>query len=178
MLKRSAYLSYRLIILIALFSSACVCVPRNDENNHARVLAESEKVRKSWPVDEVDFTELNEAPAQILVDNRSLEEFEISHIPGAIHISQFDEKSAKGKRIVVYCTIGERSGRYVTDLNKRGIPALNYPGSLLDWLHNGGKIEDSTGNPTHWVHPYSKSWDFLPRDYKACFQKPCRMLSP
>lgn len=103
----------------------------------------------------------------ILVDVRDTEEIKISTLPGAISLVEYEKRQHEftDKKIVVYCTIGYRSAKYVKKLKSKGREAYNLEGSLLGWVHNGGLVVDSLGKPTQKVHVYGRQWNYLPPGY-------------
>lgn len=111
----------------------------------------------------------------VLLDVRQPDEQKVSMIPKAMTLPEFAEKFRKGlpraKRIVVYCTIGYRSGRYAMELATQGITAENLEGGLLAWSHIHGPLEvrNDAGfhTATRRVHIYSSGWNFLHPDYEA-----------
>jgi len=101
----------------------------------------------------------------VLLDAREMEEYEISHIPGAKYIGydKFDENHLKGikkdQRIVVYCSIGYRSEKIGEKLKKLGYKnAYNLFGSIFEWANAGQPLVDKQGNITNKIHTYSKKW--------------------
>ncbi len=102
--------------------------------------------------------------APILLDVRSDEERAVSVIAGAV----VDASAIPaGAEVVVYCTIGLRSGHAARDLRQRGINALNLRGGILAWLAAGGTVVDATGAPVRRVHVYGRRWNVLPDDVEA-----------
>lgn len=111
----------------------------------------------------------------VLLDIRQPGEQAVSMIPKAITTVEFAERFKKGipkaKRIVVYCTIGFRSGKYAMELAGQGIRAENLEGGVLAWSHTGGPFEvrnqAGLATPTKRVHVFDKGWNFLHPDYQA-----------
>lgn len=111
----------------------------------------------------------------VLIDVRQPDEQAVSMIPHALTPAEFAGKFRKGipkaKRLVVYCTIGYRSGKYAMELARQGITAENLEGGLLAWTHAGGPLEvrNAAGlaTPTRRVHIYSSGWNFVHPDYEA-----------
>jgi rhodanese-related sulfurtransferase len=111
----------------------------------------------------------------VLLDIRQPEEQAVSMLPHAMTPKEFAEKVRKGipkaKRIVVYCTIGYRSGKYAMELAGQGIRAENLEGGVLAWSHVGGPFEvrndAGLATPTRRVHVFDKGWNFLHPDYQA-----------
>lgn len=101
----------------------------------------------------------------LLVDVRDDEEYEVSHIPGALNlknpktIAKLAEQS--GKDIVVYCSVGYRSAIMANELNNIGVKnVVNLQGSLFAWANDGLPLVNQSGN-THEVHPYDEYWGRL-----------------
>jgi sodium/bile acid cotransporter 7 len=111
----------------------------------------------------------------VLLDIRQPEEQAVSMLPHAMTLREFAERFRKGipkgKRIVVYCTIGYRSGKYAMELAGQGIRAENLEGGVLAWSHAGGpfQVKNDAGlvTPTRRVHVFDKGWNFLHPDYEA-----------
>ena len=104
----------------------------------------------------------------ILVDNREPEEREVSTIPGSIADKEFEAEIDKYRdaAVVVYCTIGNRSGYYTDRLRQQGIDAYNLKGGVLAWAQAGKLFVDDTGNETNRVHVYGPKWSLLPDGYE------------
>ena len=111
----------------------------------------------------------------VLIDIRQADEQAVSMLPGALTTREFAERFRKGipkeKRLVVYCTLGYRSGKYAMELAGQKIRAENLEGGLMAWSHVGGdlvvKNPDGLVTPTRRVHVYSQGWNFLHPDYQA-----------
>ena len=104
----------------------------------------------------------------VVVDVRSKAETDVSMIPGAITKSEFEESAREhqGKTIIVYCTVGVRSGKYAAKLNQKGWEARNYKGSILDWCQRELLLKTRDGKKTNQVHTYS-AWYSVPQNYVA-----------
>jgi rhodanese-related sulfurtransferase len=111
----------------------------------------------------------------VLIDIRQPNEQEISMLPHALTAAEFAARFRRGipkdKRLVVYCTIGYRSGKYAEELAKQGIKAENLEGGVLAWSFAGGKFlaKDSHGDwiETNRIHVYDKEWNIVHPDYQA-----------
>ncbi len=111
----------------------------------------------------------------VLIDVRQPDEQAVSMIPHALTTADFAAKYRKGipkaKRLVVYCTLGYRSGKYAMELARQGITAANLEGGLLAWTHAGGPLEvrNAAGlvTATRRVHIYSSGWNLVHPDYEA-----------
>ena len=107
-------------------------------------------------------------PQFVLVDVRSYEETNVSIIPGAITKEQFEENidQYRDRIVIVYCTIGHRSGEYTTRLIEQGIAAKNFKGSIIAWCASQQALVTPEGKTTHRVHTYSSKYK-VPASYEA-----------
>ena len=73
--------------------------------------------------------------------------------------------------VVLYCTIGARSGLACGGLAAAAPPlrVANLAGSLITWTHSGGKLVTGgeTGTGTTKVHVYGKKWALQPAHLSA-----------
>jgi rhodanese-related sulfurtransferase len=104
----------------------------------------------------------------VILDVREKKEREVSMIPGAISEEEFKKKKRqyKDSTVVVYCTIGYRSGVYAQELTRKGYTAYNLVGGVLAWAHAGGQFVHD-GSPTMKIHVYGKEWDLAPLEYES-----------
>jgi sodium/bile acid cotransporter 7 len=104
----------------------------------------------------------------VLVDARDARERAVSMLPGAIPAEAFTAhaESHRGALVVVYCTIGYRSGQLARTLRGQHIPTVNLRGGILAWLHAGGTVE-ADGRVVRRVHVYGAAWDLAPAGYEA-----------
>lgn len=126
------------------------------------------KVNKmlNYSVDVISVKDLKEnLDNYVLLDARELEEYLVSHIPGAMHLGydnpQFDilHKLSKDENIVVYCSIGYRSEKIGEKLLEQGFTDVkNLYGSIFEWANCGYELEDPRDKPTQQVHTYNKKW--------------------
>lgn len=121
-------------------------------------------IEKNYLKSQLKFKEVAEITAEqllqridsddlVIVDVRELQEQEISMLPGAITSQEFEQNRSdyQCKTVVVYCTIGYRSGLYAQKLCASGCDVLNLKGAILSWTHVGGELVDANG-PTKRVH--------------------------
>lgn len=101
----------------------------------------------------------------IFLDTRELNEYKTSHLPGAIWVGseKIDwtkiDKLDKNSIIVVYCSVGYRSGELTTTLSKKGFKNVkNLYGGLFNWANNGGTLYNSLNQTTKNVHGFDKEW--------------------
>ncbi|MHC2990486.1 rhodanese [Pontibacter sp. HJ8] len=100
----------------------------------------------------------------VLLDTRSEEEYNVSHIAGArlVEYDNFDPSRLKDvpkdTPLVVYCSVGLRSERVGEKLKKAGYTNVtNLYGGLFEWVNQGQPVYNSQGK-TDKVHAFSKSW--------------------
>jgi rhodanese-related sulfurtransferase len=97
--------------------------------------------------------EISEKTRVVYLDARELNEFQVSHIPGAIHIGyddfEMDRVSdlPKDALIIVYCSVGYRSEKIGEKLLKAG----------FYWVNSGRQVVNAQG-PTRKVHAYNERW--------------------
>ena len=101
----------------------------------------------------------------ILLDAREMEEYKVSHIPGAIHVGYdtFDISNHthldKNKPVLLYCSIGYRSEKVAEKFQKAGFKnVFNLYGSIFEWANRGYTLEDNEGKQTKRIHTYNKKW--------------------
>ncbi len=115
----------------------------------------------------ISVEQLHKNPGHYLIlDTRMKEEYEVSHIPGAIWVSEkMDEeiyafaKANKNTPIVVYCSVGVRSEDFGEQLQKVGFTNVkNLYGSIFAWKDAGYKIVNVQEKVTDSVHTFDKNW--------------------
>lgn len=108
------------------------------------------------------------AQSPLILDVREPAEQQISIIPGAITKQQFENNPAlyQNRPIIVYCTVGYRSGLYTQQLLDQQFNAFNLKGGVLAWAANNGQFQTPEGKTTKKVHVYGKKWNILPAEYK------------
>lgn len=106
----------------------------------------------------------------LFVDVRESKEQQVSEIVGAITQIEFEKslENYKRKKIIVYCTIGYRSGLYAKKLRDKEFNAYNLKGGVLLWAHAGKVVKNKNGL-TKKVHVYGKKWDLLPEGWIAIY---------
>ena len=101
-----------------------------------------------------------------ILDTRRKEEYEVSHIPGAIWAGEDPNKKQldflvedNSRPIVVYCSIGVRSEKYGEELLAWGYKDVsNLYGSIFFWKDAGYSVIDKNGRETEKVHVFKKVW--------------------
>lgn len=117
-----------------------------------------------------------QSPAQLVVfDVRRPEEYNVSHLPGAILVDPDTNKDEfadrfgpmlEGKRAVFYCSVGVRSSimaERVADLVEERTQSapLNLIGGLFQWSNDGRIMTTPAGTNTRAIHPYDNFWGRL-----------------
>ena len=115
----------------------------------------------------IEATTLNErqTPNLVYLDAREKEEFDVSHIKGAIFVgyADFDISKLPGlskeTSIVVYCSVGYRSEKIAEKLLQNGYAKTqNLFGGIFDWINKGYSVYDTSEKKTQKVHGYNESW--------------------
>lgn len=101
----------------------------------------------------------------VILDARAKEEYDVSHIPGAIHIgypklnATVLDSIKSSQKIAVYCSVGYRSERATQQLLDLGfIDVSNVYGSIFEWVNQGNQVVDKNEQPTDQVHTYNRRW--------------------
>ena len=101
----------------------------------------------------------------LLLDARTLEEYQVSHLSHAQLVTE-DLKDLvdtvdREKPIVVYCSVGYRSSAIARRLNSLGYQnVFNLSGSIFQWVNENRPV-NSQGKIVTQVHPYNKFWQYL-----------------
>ena len=105
--------------------------------------------------------------APLLLDVRTRAEYDVSHLPGAIHVEPGADPATvnapRDRPIVTYCSVGYRSAAMAERLRAAGFrDVVNLEGSIFQWANEGRPLERD-GHPTTTVHPYNATWGMLLR---------------
>ncbi len=105
----------------------------------------------------------------VFVDIRKPEEMAVSRLPDAISKQAFLDHRQRyaDKTVIVYCTIGYRSGVFARDMRAQGIEVINLRGSILAWVLEGGTVYDEQDIPSRRVHVYGDKWDYAPAGWES-----------
>jgi rhodanese-related sulfurtransferase len=107
----------------------------------------------------------------LLFDVRRIEEYQMSHIKGSIHISpkmttqEFIDQYGQyieDKQLIFYCSVGYRSSQFIERIqdqaNKKGVKTLyNLKGGIFRWYNESHQVINDQGN-TNNIHPSDKKW--------------------
>lgn len=131
------------------------------------------QVKSISPAELATWIEQDTRP--ILLDVRTPEEYQVSHLPNALlasdDINQLQQELQKhlqndngtGKAIVAYCSVGYRSAKLVDQLQKLGYDhVFNLEGSIFAWANHGYPVY-CDGQIVNQVHPYNDRWGQLLR---------------
>lgn len=106
-------------------------------------------------------------PAPMLIDARTRDEYDVSHLRGARHFADVREVErairSKSVPIVVYCSMGYRSSAFAERLQRAGFSDVwNLEGSIFAWANEGRPVfrESKELRPPK-VHPFSRKWGKL-----------------
>lgn len=101
----------------------------------------------------------------IYLDAREEEEYNVSHIESAKFVGYKNfsidsiQSIPKDTEIIVYCSVGFRSGSVSKKLIKNGFTnVLNLYGGLFEWSNQELPLVDINGNSTNKIHTYNKKW--------------------
>ena len=102
----------------------------------------------------------------ILLDARSVEEYQVSHLKNAFHVGykNFDVEAVKkqfkkDETIIVYCSIGVRSEQIGEQLQDAGYKKVfNLYGGIFDWHNQDQPIFDMQNKETKRIHAYDSFW--------------------
>ena len=85
----------------------------------------------------------------VLLDVREPNEWNLGHLPDAIHIprgileSSIEPRVARDKRVVIYCASGNRSALAAETLQQMGYADVaSMSGGFRGWVEAGGEVED------------------------------------
>ena len=104
-----------------------------------------------------------------IVDARSAEEFEVSHLSGAERLdssaadSELETRFGKDQPLVLYCAAGYRGSRMVRRLQALGFRnASNLAGGIFQWVNEGREVWRD-GVMVSEVHPIHRAFARLLR---------------
>ena len=172
-------MTFRSFLLIVVTTSLVFAqTPSREERRQAKVRQEYLKATEHIHVPTIKADGLKAQLGDtnlILVDVRQPNEQMVSMLPGALTPYEFSQKFKTGfpktKRVVTYCTLGFRSGKYAEQLQSRDLPVQNLEGGILAWTHVGGVLERDSAEvkvSTKKVHVYDSNMQkWIALDYEA-----------
>ena len=162
------------ISLLGLIGFAMVCVisPKIfTKAAYALVKLEFDDIPEFSSTSLHQLSQDNNDSEYTIVDVRTPEERSISMIAGAIDQESFERNRSDylNQKIIVYCTIGYRSGFYTRSLRQSGFEAYNLSEGILGWTHIHGRLLNPKGQTTKQVHVYSRPWNLGVNNHIAVF---------
>jgi sodium/bile acid cotransporter 7 len=171
---------YRLLFIVVVLLAIIIITLTNgvmgsDDNHNLTNKQRIEKLVKQFyaKFDDIpwltprEFITQRQSKQWVILDVRPQAERAISMIPGALTLEQFDLDTYQDSHVLVYCTVGYRSGIYVGELQEKGIKAFNLWGGVLAWALEGETFVTPNGQQTRKVHVYGRKWNVLPDGYEA-----------
>jgi rhodanese-related sulfurtransferase len=164
------YLLWFFISITSLFLISATSVLAGsdaDRQKNNQVVAMYDEYTKSFPgVKDIaikDALLLLANDEVVFVDVRKAKEQKVSMIPGAVTKEHFMEnlEQYREKKIIAYCTISYRSGKFAEKMEKRGIGITNLQAGLLGWVHAHGPLVDKNGAVST-LNVYGRAWDLAP----------------
>ena len=164
--------------LTALLAVGLICTTLvTSASGDNKLLTVHESIKKEFAaIEHIDATRLALLPpAEVVIfDVREQDEFDISHLAGAIRVSPdisahefFNTQGQKinGKTLIFYCSVGQRSSHLADRLRRRlensvAAKIYNLQGGIFNW-HNEKRALVSESTATDYVHPYNNSWGRL-----------------
>lgn len=140
--------------------------------------ATESRIEKSYSVPLVSVEELSEMLERknnvVLFDTRTKEEYEKSHIEGALLLppqtptGDFTKEHGaliQGKTVVFYCSVGQRSSKFLNRVQKacrdaRAEACYNLKGGIFRWYNEGHPVINE-GGKTDDIHGYNPLWGML-----------------
>lgn len=127
------------LILAVLLLTACGRVEETKQEKKPENEKKQEAVYMNITAEEAKEI-MDTQEGYIILDTRTLEEYESGHIPGAILIpyDEILEKAEaqlpqKDQLLLVYCRSGRRSKLAAEDLQKLGYTNIKEFGGIIDW---------------------------------------------
>lgn len=110
------------------------------------------------------------------LDARARPEYDVSHLPHArwIGYAEFDSSRVaelpREQPLLVYCSVGYRSGKIAEQLQNMGFQEVyNLYGGLFEWVNQGHAIHNLQQQPTESVHGYSRPWGVWVKERKVVY---------
>jgi rhodanese-related sulfurtransferase len=170
-LKLAVAIALLLIVQVLIIDRTALSAAQKDSVTWDAVFA---WIQRDWPeVPQMSTRELaqrmaaNSEATPLLIDVRTREEYEVSHLPGAIwaetpsQIASAMSAASEQKPVVLYCSVGVRSSRAAATLMESGrVKVFNLQGSIFQWANEGRPLM-ANGCVVHVVHPYNERWSVL-----------------
>ncbi len=135
------------------------------------------KTLLSHTVDEVSVNDINTDEDIIYLDAREKKEFDVSKINNAIWVGYDDfnlsrvDGIEKGKKIIVYCSVGYRSEKISEKLLKNGFTDVsNMYGGIFEWVNEEKEVVNNNNEPTKKVHAFDRTWGIWLKKGKKIYE--------
>lgn len=171
------------VILIILLSFGATMAHANENKalakKHDKIMRQFAEVSHVSPL----TLEAMSSEDVVVFDVREKQEYDVSHIAGAIHIepniSEFDflknyAAQTQDKTVILYCSVGQRSSilarKVQTELMAQGADSVyNLEGGIFKWHNEQRPLQNqmtpsSETEETTFVHPYNRFWGRMVND--------------
>ena len=110
-------------------------------------------------IEAIEAQSILEQKQPIILDARTLEEFQTSHLEGAIYYTEdILEKLPKDQPLLIYCTLGVRSNKAAKIASNKGFKEVyDMKDGILGWANGSLPLMNQDGLSTDTVHTYNKS---------------------
>ncbi len=170
------FLKYTYLLLLLVFTQ-CISIPEAMGQSKDKKFDKMASRMAKGDVNDISVEELkNNKESVILLDAREKNEYDISHIPGAIWIGYDDfdlervKELDKGAKVVVYCSVGYRSERIGEKLQEAEFTDIsNLLGSIFKWVNDGNEVVNKEETPTPEVHGFNKAWGKWVKEGKVVY---------
>jgi len=113
----------------------------------------------------------------LLLDAREIDEYKVSHLAGAQHLApnilpeEFLQRygaALRGKRVIIYCSVGKRSSDAAARLSQAAqkagaVECANMRGGIFRWYTEQFELVDTSGQATRALHKFDRFWGmFVP----------------
>ncbi|MGO1751726.1 MAG: rhodanese-like domain-containing protein [Psychroflexus sp.] len=137
--------------------------------SHQKIIQELLAQKNTGEVPYISVEDLHQIKEEdfLIFDTREKDEFNVSHLPNAIHIGyenfdleSFKNEYSKNSKNILYCSLGVRSERIGIQLQKAGFESVhNLYGGIFQWADFGFPLFNSSNEITEKVHVYSSKWE-------------------
>jgi rhodanese-related sulfurtransferase len=158
-----------IIFLVVVVGIALITGPPTPESIKWMIAARFPRI--SWVDAETLVGWMNDDASRnlLLFDVRTDEEYAVSHLRGAVQMDPDGPGASElmipdDATVVVYCSVGYRSGAIVGELRDRGVEQVyNLTGGIFGWA-NAGRPLFRNDTRVELVHPYDDAWGLLLRE--------------
>lgn len=127
----------------------------------------------------INLQEREGRDAVVLVDVRTAPERRVAKLPGALSAAEFEalsDDSLRRRTVIVYCTVGKRSGDFATKLETRPVRpwgALFNSEGIVPYSHHPKArrppygLVDESDEPATRLHVFAFPWDLGSGEFEA-----------